>query len=41
MGDLKKVIKREMEPKLDHLDADSIIPWKVSTFLLACADEDI
>ena len=38
---LKKVIKKDMEPELDHWAASSITLWKVSTFLLACAGEDI
>ena len=38
---LKKVIKKDMEPELDHWAASSITLWMVSTFLLACADEDI
>lgn len=32
VDDLKKVIKKEKEPELDHLAADRIILWKVSTF---------
>ena len=38
---LKKVIKKDMEPELDHWGAPSIALWKVSTFLLPCTDEDI
>jgi len=33
VGDLKKVIKKAIEPKLDHLGADFLVLWKVRTFL--------
>jgi hypothetical protein len=43
VGDLKKRIKEEMEPELNHLDADRLYNWKVSasSWALACVDGDI
>lgn len=35
---LKKAIKKEIEPNLDHLAYHSINIWKVSMCLLACAN---
>ena len=32
VDDLKAVVKKQKEPKLDHLAADSLILWKVSMF---------
>jgi hypothetical protein len=32
VDDLKKAIKKENEPELDHLAAHSFVLWKVSTF---------
>jgi len=31
VGHLQNAIKKEKEPELDHLDANSLILWKVSS----------